>query len=85
MPQLVYTLCALTSFACAILLWRAYRATRVPLLWWSTVCFSALALNNILLFLDRIVFPAAELMPFRSLVALIGFGALLYGLIFDAP
>ena len=83
MAHIVYILCALTSLACAVLLGRAYRASRVKLLFWSTVCFTALTLTNVLLFIDLIVFPGVDLQPLRSAVTLLGVSALLYGLTFS--
>ena len=83
MAQTVYILCALTSLACTVLLVRAYRATRVKLLFWSAVCFTALTLTNVLLFIDLAVFPAVDLQPLRSGVTLLGVAALLYGLTFS--
>lgn len=82
MPQAVYLLCALTSLTCAWLLGRAYRASRVQLLLWSFLCFLALTVNNVLLFLDLAIFPNIDLQPLRSALALLGVSALLYGLVF---
>lgn len=84
MPEAVYILCGLTSLACAFLLGRAYWLNRVSLLLWSTVCFSALALNNILLSVDLIVFPGIDLQPIRTLLAFVGVSTLLYGLVMEA-
>ena len=81
MPQAVYILCALTSLGCAILLGRAWHATRVKLLFWSLLCFSALTITNALLFLDLVVIPTTDLQPLRSMITLLGITALLYGLI----
>ncbi|MDB6175711.1 MAG: hypothetical protein JWL59_5022 [Chthoniobacteraceae bacterium] len=83
MPQIVYLLCALTSLACAVLLVRAYRGSHVKLLLWSAICFCALTLTNVLLFVDLVVFPSIDLQPIRSSVTLLGLTALLYGLIFN--
>ena len=83
MAQAVYILCALTSLACAVLLARAHRATGVRLLFWSVVCFSGLALTNVLLFVDLVVIPDVDLQPLRSSVTLLGITALLYGLTVD--
>ena len=83
MAQTVYILCALTSLVCALLLGRAYPASRVKLLFWSTVCFTALTLTNVLLFFDLAVIPGVDLQPVRSGVTLLGVGALLYGLTFS--
>ena len=77
----IYALCALTSMACAFLLLRGYRRNRVPLLLWTALCFSGLALNNVLLFIDVRVVPAVDLSVWRSLPALVGVGFLIYGLV----
>lgn len=81
MSQLVYILCALTSLMCTLLIIRSYRANHVGLLWWSAVCFSALTLANVLLFLDRIIYPSVDLRPLYGFITLVGLGALLYGLV----
>jgi hypothetical protein len=80
----VYALCALTSVAAAVLLLRAYARNRVRLLLWSGVCFSGLALNNILLFVDVRVVPETDLSVVRTLPALVGVAVLIGGLIWDS-
>ena len=80
---LVFVLCAVTSSACAVLLLRAWRRTRVRLLLWSGLCFAGLALNNILLVVDART-PATDLSAIRSLPALLGVALLLYGFIWDS-
>lgn len=57
MSALIYTLCALTASLTAWLLLRGYRRTRFRLLLWSGLCFVGLAMNNVLLVLDRLIFP----------------------------
>lgn len=83
MATLIYGLCALTSIACAALLLRGYASTRVRLLLWSGLCFTGLALNNIILFVDLRVVPEIDLSVWRTLPALVGVGLLLYGLIWE--
>lgn len=83
MPQLVYGLCVLTSAICAVLLVRSWRRSRQPLLLWSGCCFSLLAANNLLLFLDRLVLQGIDLGPARVATALLGVGVLLYGFIWE--
>ena len=83
MAAVVYLLCAATSLACAVLLLRAYRQSQVRLLFWSGLCFAGLALNNVLLFIDKEVFPQTDLFLLRSLPALIGLLLLIYGLIWE--
>jgi hypothetical protein len=84
MPEIVYTLCALTSIACAALLTRSYRATRTRLLLWASLCFVGLALNNVLLVVDLIVVPATDLAAWRAVPALLGVALLLVGLIWES-
>jgi hypothetical protein len=72
------------SVACAALLVRSYRATRVRLLLWSSLCFAGLALNNVLLFVDRIIVPEVDLQLLRTSVALAAMYMLL-GLIWESP
>ena len=83
MAGIVYLLCTATSLTCAVLLLRAYRNSRVRLLFWSGLCFAGLALNNALLFVDLEVFPQTDLFLLRSLPALVGVLLLIYGLIWD--
>ncbi len=86
MAELTYLLCAATSVLCAVLLLRGYLRTRTRLLMWSTLCFIGLALNNILLFLDLVVFPGPDidLRLERSGSALISLALLVIGLIWEA-
>jgi len=84
MAETVYILCFLTSAACAVLLLRGYRRSRMRFLLWSGLCFIALAANNLLLFLDLIVFTQVDLSLWRNLTALAAIALLLYGLVWDA-
>lgn len=84
LADVVYTLCVLTSLACAILLWRGYRRTHARLLMWSSLCFAGLAMNNALLIVDVRVLPAVDLSVWRTVPALIGISLLVYGLVWDA-
>jgi hypothetical protein len=83
MVTLVYSLCALTSLACAVLLLRGYFVSRARLLLWSGLCFTGLAANNIILLIDTRVVPSIDLSIWRSLPALAGVAILLYGLIWE--
>jgi hypothetical protein len=80
----VYVLCFLTSLICAVLLLRGYRQSGSRLLLWSGLAFVGFALNNGLLFVDKIVVPSTDLYLARTLPALIGVLLLLYGLIWEA-
>ena len=59
---------------CAGLLWRGYRRSRRPLLFWSSLCFAGLTLDNLFLFADRILLPAVDLSLYRQPTALGGRG-----------
>lgn len=82
--ELVYALCAATGLLCAVLLLRGYRASRTKLLFWASLCFAGLALNNVLLFIDLILLPQIDLFVWRSVAALAGMSVLLYGLIWES-
>ena len=82
-PALVYTLCFLTSSACAWLLGRSYRRSGTRLLLWSSACFVLLAGNNLLLMLDLLVFQEVNLRIGRLLLSLAGVSVLLFGFIWD--
>ncbi len=80
-PTIVYTLCFATSAACAWLLGRHYRRTRMPLLFWSALCFLFLAGNNLLVVLDLLILPAVEFRLARLLLGLAAVAVLLFGFI----
>lgn len=84
MAETVYILCALTSLLCAGLLARAYRKAPSRLLLWSSVCFTGLAVNSLLVVLDTIVLPSYDLRIWRLIAAAIGLGLLLWALITEA-
>jgi hypothetical protein len=84
MAAFVYILCAVTSVVCAVLLLRAARRTPNRLLFWSGNSFIALALANILLFVDLIMVPNYDLLLLRNIATFCGEAMLLYGLIWEA-
>lgn len=82
--QIVYLLCALTSWLCAVLLLRAYRHSRTKLLFWSGAGFCAFGVSNILLFVDLVVVPDVDLSLVRNLITLGGVALMLRGLIWES-
>lgn len=82
-PTAVYTLCFLTSTACAWLLGRSYRRTGARLLLWSGACFGLLAANNLLLVIDLLVFEGVDLRLGRLLLALAAVSVIVFGFIWD--
>jgi hypothetical protein len=84
MAPLIYGLCALTSFSCAVLLWRGYLRSTSRLLFWSACCFLLLTVNNVLLVFDKVIWPVeVDLAYWRLSAALLAVLLLLFGLIWD--
>ena len=83
MAEAVYLLCALTSVACTVLLLRAYWRTGSRLLLWSGAGFLGLALDNVLLFVDLVVFTSVDLSAARKIPSLLGLMLLIYGLVWE--
>ena len=83
MAPLIYTLCMLTSLACAWMLLRGYTVARHRLLLWSGLCFVGLTLSNFILVLDVVVLPESDLSLLRMAVALVAISLLLFGLIWE--
>ena len=82
-PAAVYILCLATSAACAGLLLRAFFASRSKLLLWTAVAFVFLALNNLFLVGDLVVFPDFDLWPWRQAAAVDAIAVLLYAFIWE--
>jgi len=84
MAAVIYTLCALTSILCFVLLWRSWRTSGARLLFWSALCFGCLSVNNVLLVLDRVVLPTEiDLGLWRLGWALAAVLTLLFGLVWE--
>lgn len=83
-PAIVYVLCFLTSTTCAWLLGRSYRRNGTRLLLWSSICFGFLALNNLALVFDLVIWPQdVDLRLLRLLLALFAVVALIWGFIWE--
>jgi hypothetical protein len=84
MGELVYVLCSAASLFCAFLLFRSYLRQRSRLLLYSTICFVGLAANSIVLFVDLAMFPAVDLQPIRTTMALVSMLLMTTGLIWES-
>lgn len=84
MAGFIYLLCAATAVICAALLWRSHRKNGVRLLFWSSVCFAGLAVESLLLYVDRITLPYVDLSLYRHLIGLAALACLIYGLVWDS-
>lgn len=83
-PTLVYLLCFATSAACAFLLARSFRNARSRMLFWSALCFALLALVNLAVIFDLVIYPQdIDLKPLRLWLTLLAVAVLLFGFIWD--
>lgn len=82
-PAAVFILCLATSAVCAGLLMRAYFRSRTRLLLWTALSFLFLAINNLFLVADMVIFPNIFLLPARQLTNAAAIGVLLYGFIWE--
>ena len=80
---LVFLLCIATSSSCVWLLFRGWRRTATRLLFWSALCFVFLTLNNLLVFIDFVTLPDADLRAARLAPSLIAVAVLLWGLVWE--
>ena len=84
MPGFVYILCAITSLLSAVLLMRGALRHSNRLLLWSSLCFFAMAANNVLLYANFIIFPTVDLLTAARAATLVGVLAVNFGLIWHA-
>jgi hypothetical protein len=76
---ILYILCFVVSAACAWLLLRAWRTSRVQLLLWSGIGFTGIAINNLILVIDARV--EADFAAWRGAPTLLGLTIMIWGLI----
>lgn len=81
MSNVVFALCALTAGTCAVLLLRGYLKARTGLLFWSTICFCCLALANILVYVDLVMFPTTGYSLVRIVVTFVAVSVLVFGMV----
>jgi hypothetical protein len=81
MPGLVYILSAGASLLCAALLLRGVEGRRGGLLFWSGLCFLAMAVGNALLYLNFVVYPDVNLIVAARAATTVGIILLNFGLI----
>lgn len=85
MAELVHFICGVLSIACASLLLRNYWRTGSRLLLWTSLCFVFLALNNIFVYVDLVLFTQIDFggrLVRNALNACAG-GIMLFGLIWE--
>jgi len=81
---MVYLLCFATSAACAFLLARTFLKSRSRMLFWSSLCFALLAVVNLAVIFDLVIYPQdIDLKPLRLGLTLLAVAVLLFGFIWD--
>lgn len=84
MAEAVYILCALTSLACAVLLFRSWSRAKRKLLMLSALCFVGLMLNNAMLVVQSLWLPDMDLSEIMKLPAVIGLALFFFGLVWES-
>lgn len=84
MPGLVYLLGAAISVASGLLLLRAAAKQGGGLLLWSSVCFFGMAVNNVLMYLNFVVFVSVDLDVWPHVASLVSVVILNLALIWHA-
>jgi hypothetical protein len=79
----VYLLGAMTSLAVAGMLLRQYHKVRTPLVLWSFICFTGLAVNNVLVYIDLVLFTGVDLSAYRAAAGAAAMVVMLYGLVWE--
>lgn len=82
-PTIVYVLCFLTSAACAWLLGRSFGRTGNRLLLWSSICFVFLALNNLIVIFDLVIWPEKDFRLARLALAFAATVSLIWGFVWE--
>lgn len=79
----IYLACGVTSLAVAALLLRQYLRVRSRLLLWSVICFVGLTLNNVLVYVDLVMYTGVDLSLYRSVAGTIAMTIMVYGLVWE--
>jgi hypothetical protein len=81
--EAIYLLCGLTSLVAAFMLLRHYRQRRTRLLLWSVIAFVGLAVNNVMVYVDLVMFTGVDLSVYRTAAGSLAMLALVYGLVWE--
>jgi hypothetical protein len=80
----IYLLCAVTSLLVAVVLLRQYLRSRTRLILWSLVSFAVLAVNNVLVYVDLVMYTGVDLSVYRSAAGAAAMAIMLVGLIWES-
>lgn len=79
--SIVYSLVALVSLACAVLLLRGYVRGRQRLFLWSGICFALLTVSNVAAFVDLVVLPQIDLSVVWLVLTVSALAVMIFGLV----
>ena len=80
----IYLLCAITSLLVALVLLRQYLKSRTPLLMWCLISFAVLAVNNVLVYVDLVMYTGVDLSLYRSAAGAASMSIMLVGLVWES-
>ena len=84
LAEVIYLLCAATSLGVAAMLLRQYLRARTRLVLWSFLCFTGLAVNNVLVYVDLVMYTGVDLSVYRSAAGAAGMLMMVYGLVWES-
>ena len=79
----IFLACGATSLVVAAMLLRQYLRVRSRLLLWSVICFVGLAANNVLVYVDMVMFTGVDLSLYRAVAGTIAVGIMVYALVWE--
>jgi hypothetical protein len=79
----VYLLCATASLIVAAMLLRKYLRVRTRLVLLSFICFTGLAANNVLVYIDLVLHTGVDLSVYRGAVGAVAMLVMLHGLVWE--
>ena len=79
----IYLACGITSLVVAAMLLRQYLRVRSRLLLWSVICFVGLAVNNVLVYVDLVMYTGVDLSLYRTVAGTLAMVIMVYGLVWE--
>jgi hypothetical protein len=79
----IYLACGVTSLVVAAMLLRQYLRVRSRLLLWSVICFVGLAVNNVLVYVDLVMYTGVDLSLYRTVAGTVAVVIMVYALVWE--
>jgi hypothetical protein len=81
--EAIYLACGVTSLVVAAMLLRQFLRVRSRLLLWSVICFVGLAVNNVLVYVDLVMYTGVDLSLYRTVAGTIAVVIMVYALVWE--